>query len=506
MKKPKKHNSKSNRVGNASKKSSKKIKFTSYLPGKGKTEEAINNIVKNFINNSVYTSIYVVPSIELSRQIVQRLVEIGILIDFIHEINSETDSKLSVKKQIVEHRKKYGTPGYLKSILIITHASFMNLDNQNIPENDVYIDEAINLMKETIIDSSSSIVRSIILDYLKIRDYDKNYYELYLDKNTFTNQEFDNLIYTHEMIKAAESKDCFSLIRKEDYDSFKNNKNFKCSVFSVKDINFIGDTNLHTLGFDIQNSEMALVLKTFFGHSFDEIKSNDTSKYSYSNDIFVHYLSDEDIGNSKLRGNILLQNEIINTLKDLELDSHNLTDFNTIGLQANTSEFEVSACSHGINKPEWMDNDITVILSNYRMNRSTSRFYQDFGYSIKELDRARDISIKAQIFTRSSIRTDSTEDVHLYVLDLRTAEGIKEIFENSNVIIKKIDSKVEKMIEKKKNTITREERTRMDTLRRKKRKDITKFSSKEEKELMSLVLKMKDKSLPRVFGGKVERI
>ena len=471
------------------------------LPGKGKTELAIEKICEGYENNPNIKVVYVAPTKELQYQIRDRLNEI-LPIDHkvdIQVLNTDTiENEATVKSTFVEILKDLKTRG--PTVIIITSPTLLNLYNQSFYDFDIAImDEEIQTVRHELFNPNDETVRQIAIliakDLMVVKDsIHKEYYEISFKE--LNGDYVEKFISGMGVLSDALQSNKKVLVLKEAYHAFIAGEIKVLTFTIVQNVLFLTKAKeTYFLGFDIKNSEMIKMYEKFFNFTYTDITP--TADMSYSNDINIYYLSDDDIGNGKLAENEDYKDIILESYQNHLNQNTLICDFNFKGYDPKEYDFHnvLPVKSHGLNKDDWTMKTDVAIFAHFRHSPEEMKFLSKMGFSKKEADRAREGNIFVQVMARSAIRLKgNTLTTNIFLIDKRSAEIVKELLGDSNVTLHKVEpvrefEEIGKKERKNKSNITQKEKCRMSYLRRKKRINGSKFSSANQLELAALILK-----------------
>lgn len=470
------------------------------LPGKGKTELAIKEICHDYNTNPNLKVVYVAPTKELQYQIKERLekdLPIGHKIDIkIINIDTVEDGK-SVKSEIVDFFKGILFKG--PTVLIITANAVSNLYNQSFEHIDIVVsDEEIQPLKKVRFapkdKSCKEIMYIVATQMIVVKDSAlKEYYEITFKGSK--NDPFEEFISSMSVLSDAIQSNKTVLCLKETFDAYKAKEIDYLTFTIVEHMMFLTDAKkTFFLGFDLKNSEMIKIYEKLYGFTYTDITN--PADMSYSNDVNVYYLSEEDIGNGKLAENDDYKDIIVESYQNHLNQNTLVCDFNFKGYDPKEYNFDniLPAKSHGLNKDEWTTKTDVAIFAHFRHSPEEMKFLKDMGFTKAEADRAREGNIFVQVMARSAIRLKgNTLTTNIFLIDRRSADVVKELLGNTNVTLHKVEPVREfegsgKKERKNKSNITPKEKSRMSYLRRKKREKGV-LNSANQLELAALILK-----------------
>ena len=263
----------------------------------------------------------------------------------------------------------------------------------------------------------------------------EDYYEVFF-KDKLSDGYVDQYISNMGVLQDASQSNKTVLCLKEAYDAYVGGTIDTISFTVIENVLFTQNADkTYFMGFDLKNSEMVKLYEKIYGVQFTDITSSQDLKYQ--NDIHIYYLSDKNIGNSKLMSNEEYQSIIINSCKNTLI-----CDFNFTGYDAKKYNFENVDLvkSNRLNKDDWAMKTNVVIFSNIKHKTKEMRFLSEMGFSKEDINRSIGGNILVQIMAKSVIRKQgNTLTNNLFLIDEQSAEIVKDMLGESNVTLHKVD-------------------------------------------------------------------
>lgn len=400
------------------------------LPGSGKTEVVIREIVQN---KDIYKKIvWIAPTIELIKATSNRFKKNGIDVTVFH---SEQIDDESVYKRVIDF-KSLNSDAYF---IMITQAAYCTMLS-SLTNNDILvIDEEIQ-MQSGFIRAKNNESISLIKDYISFSEYSgkENIGTLSLCKSL---DEFDRdeFVYTGRvktlLRHVSRKEETVIYLRKE-------SEGVMFDYHILPNIEYIKQNKrVLYIGYNVSNS---ISFKLYEAISDIRFKRSDLEKNlrftAYNAHANIYYLFKDYIGNMTLSTISGTDKDAIRELvngtgicdnclyvkqeKDNGLSS---IDFNF------TDSHKLPARPEGLNKHEWMDKTNIVLLGNYYLDTAIRSLFSKLDISMDQ-EMLRHIPTLVQQLTRSKIRTNCSDELNIIVISETTAIKLASIFKTSMTI------------------------------------------------------------------------
>lgn len=430
------------------------IQVVSELTGSGKTGRTLDVIAK-----STDRWIIAVPNKSLCKEIFARLTERDVL-DGIRIINSDTDdAPTTLLSNVLRNPKN-------TNIIITTHASYdiaLGEGTTNIIRDKwkLVIDEELSFYK-THEFNVSEVTQDLLLKTINVREYDSIFYEVIPKSKVLWNDiEVDDChdtFLTHpyykDFVRHANSNMYTTLIPKENYDAFLKadadllkRKFKKLYTISICNQNFFDVFKSTTILSSFFEFSIGYKLLQYMNVNMKHIKYDGMSTIHPNSDVVtINYYTNSNwtnvLKNKKInKSNETLENHIKDVIQ-LQLQGKDFIYNTNVKFRKKFSKGVLVTSIHGVNK--YVDYTNMVFMSSLNATASLVNLLSHFGITRNEIDFSRTVLNAYQFISRGAIRKgNNRESVNIHVMDKRTANFLKILYPNANLVYQNAERMIE---------------------------------------------------------------